>query len=103
MCGEVFERYLEIFYKCLCIDFLENNFGDEEYFCEKEEFYLFDLGIGFFLISWNLMKLKKGIVMFLDKVVLKLILNLFMFEFELIILEDDDDDKGVVDLIFVKE
>ncbi|XP_068724283.1 WD repeat-containing protein 97-like isoform X2 [Montipora capricornis] len=101
--GEAFERYLEIFYKRPCIDLPENNFGDEEYPREKEEPYSSDLGTGFFSISRNSTKSKKGTATSLDKVAPKPILNLSMPEFEPITLEDDDDDKGVADLIPAKE
>ena len=103
MRGDAFERYLEIFYKRPCINLPENNFGDEEYPREKEEPYSSDLGTGFFSISRNSTKSKKGTATSLDKVAPKPILNLSMPEFEPITLEDDDDDKGVADLIPAKE
>lgn len=52
VCGEVFEKYLEIFYKCFYFDFLEDILEDSGVDNEEEEeFYVEDRGMGFFLIS----------------------------------------------------
>lgn len=91
VCGEVFERYLEIFYKWLYFDFLDDILEDDEgygYEEDGEELYLVDRGQGFFLISRQLIRLKKS-QLFFEKFLKFEIMSLLMLEFELIKLQEE--------------
>ena len=61
MRGEAFERYLEIFYKRPCIDIPDDNLDHEGgHSDEEEEPYAADRGTGFFSISRQSTRSKKG-------------------------------------------
>lgn len=94
MRGEAFERYLEIFYKRPCIDIAGDNLEEEEeHVDKKEQPYSADLGRGFFPISRQSTRSKKGTgasAESIEKVAPKPIRSLSMSEFKPITLEEDD-------------
>jgi len=95
--NEAFERYLEIFYKRPCIDIVGDNLEEEKHVDEKEQPYSADLGGGFFPISRQSTKSKRGtgasVESIAEKVAPKPIMSLSMSEFEPVTLENDD--KGL--------
>lgn len=93
--GEAFDRYLEIFYKRPCIDLPDDDLDDEEE--EEEEPYAPDRGNGFFLISRQSTRSKKGEATSSEKSAPKApIMSLSMSEFEPIQLKDDARDSPVL-------
>lgn len=93
--GEAFDRYLEIFYKRPCIDLPDDDLEDEEE--EEEEPYAPDRGNGFFSISRQSTRSKKGEATSSEKSAPKApIMSLSMSEFEPIQLKDDARDSPVL-------
>lgn len=95
--GEAFERYLEIFYKRPCIDIPDDNLEDDEQdYEDEEEPYAPDMGTGFFSISRQSNRSKKGQASPEKDAPKPPIMSLSMSEFEPLKLEDDSGDSPVL-------
>ena len=94
--GEAFDRYLEIFYKRPCIDLPDDDLEDENGYEEEEEPYAPDRGNGFFSISRQSTRSKKGEASSEKSAPKAPIMSLSMSEFEPIQLKDDARDSPVL-------
>ena len=95
--GEAFERYLEIFYKRPCIDIPDDNLEDDEQdYEDEEEPYAPDMGTGFFSLSRQSNRSKKGQLSPEKDAPKPPIMSLSMSEFEPVKLEDDSGDSPVL-------